>query len=237
MMNENVTSPRAISAEQAEELVRAFIIKVYGWMSAGLMVTGILAFATIQSESMLQFVFGNRLVFYGLIIAQLGLVIWLSARIQAMSAMTATMVFMAYSALTGVTLSAVFLLYTAASLASTFFITAATFGVMTVYGLTTKRDLTNIGSFLMMGLIGMIIASLVNMFLQNEMVYWISTYIGIVIFVGLTAFDTQKIKALAPLSIEGSEEEQKGAIIGALRLYLDFINLFLLLLRVMGKRR
>jgi uncharacterized protein len=236
-MNDNMTSPRAISAEEAEELVRSFIMKVYGWMSAGLMVTGILAFVTIQSESMLQFVFGNRLVFYGLIIAQLGLVIWLSARIQAMAAMTATMVFMAYSALTGVTLSAVFLLYTAASLASTFFVAAATFGVMTVYGLTTKRDLTNFGSFLMMGLIGMIIASLVNMFLQNEMVYWISTYIGIFIFVGLTAYDTQKIKALAPLSMEGSEEEQKGAIIGALRLYLDFINLFLLLLRVMGKRR
>lgn len=236
-MNENIPVPRTVSAAEAEEIVRSFVMKVYGWMSAGLMVTGILSFATIQSGTILELVFGNRIVYFGLIIAQLGLVVWLSARVQKMSAMTATMVFMAYSALTGVTLSAVFLLYTASSLASTFFVTAATFGVMTVYGLVTKRDLTNLGSFLMMGLIGMVIASLVNLFLQNEMVYWISTYIGILIFVGLTAYDTQKIKALAAVSMEGSEEEQKGAIIGALRLYLDFINLFLLLLRVLGKRR
>jgi FtsH-binding integral membrane protein len=196
-----------------------------------------MALLTVQSETILEFVFSNKFVYLGLIVAQLGLVIWLSARIAAMSAMTATLIFLGYSMLTGLTLSVVFLAYTASSLASTFFVTAGTFGAMCLYGATTKRDLTGLGSFLTMGLIGMVIASVVNMFLQNSTFYWITTYIGVIIFVGLTAYDAQKIKAMSVVALEGGESEQKGAILGALRLYLDFINLFLLLLRVMGKRR
>ena len=154
-----------------------------------------------------------------------------------MSAAQATGVFMLYSALTGVTLSFVFLAYTAASLTSTFLVTAGTFGAMSFYGYTTKRDLTAMGSFLFMGLIGIIIASLVNFFLQSPMVYWLVTYAGVLIFVGLTAYDTQKIKEMNILGNEGTEEDTKEAVRGALTLYLDFINLFLMLLRVMGNRR
>lgn len=128
-------------------------------------------------------------------------------------------------------------MYTAASLATTFFVTAGTFGLMSAYGYVTKRDLTGMGSFLMMGLMGMVLASIVNMFFNNSTVYWITTYIGIFIFVGLTAYDTQKIKEMSGVALQGGEMEQKGAIMGALRLYLDFINLFLLLLRVMGNRK
>jgi FtsH-binding integral membrane protein len=236
-MEERMAVPQLVTAEQAEELRREFVVKVYGWMAAGLMMTGIMALLTIQSAAMLELIFGNKLVFYGLIIAQLGLVVWLSARIAQMSALTATMIFVGYSLLTGVTLSSVFLLYTASSLGSTFLVSAGTFGAMCAYGWTTKRDLTGMGGFLTMGLIGMILASVVNIFLQNSMVYWITTYVGILIFVGLTAYDAQKIKAMSAVALEGGESEQKGAILGALRLYLDFINLFLLLLRVMGKRR
>ena len=154
-----------------------------------------------------------------------------------MSAAQATGVFMLYSALTGVTLSFVFLAYTAASLTSTFLVTAGTFGAMSFYGYMTKRDLTAMGSFLFMGLIGIIIASLVNFFLQSPMVYWLVTYAGVLIFVGLTAYDTQKIKEMNILGNEGTEEDTKEAVRGALTLYLDFINLFLMLLRVMGNRR
>ena len=236
MENQMMTSA-ALTSEQAEELQRAFILKVFGWMAAGLLITGIMGMVTVQSQAILDFVFANRIVYFGLIIAQLGLVVWLSARIEKMSAMTATLVFVGYSALTGLTLSVVFRAYTVSSLASTFFVTAGTFGAMYLYGTVTKRDLTSMGSFMAMGLIGVIIASVVNMFLQNEMIYWITTYIGIFIFVGLTAYDAQKIKAMSVLALQGEEIEQKGAIMGALRLYLDFINLFLLLLRVVGRRK
>ena len=235
-MDEQMTT-RMVTAEQAEELQRAFIIKVYGWMTAGLMMTGIVSLLTLYTPGLAELVFSSRWAFLGLVVVQLGMVVYLSARIEKMSAMTATLVFVGYSALTGLTLSLVFLVYTAASLATTFFVTAGTFGLMTAYGLITRRDLSGLGGFLVMGLIGMILASVVNMFLNNSTVYWITTYIGIFIFVGLTAYDTQKIRQMGGLALEGGEVEQKGAIMGALRLYLDFINLFLLLLRVMGNRR
>lgn len=236
-MDEQLTQTRMISAEQAEELQRTFVTKVYGWMMAGLMVTGIIALLTINTPALLDMVFSSKWVFLGLVFGQLGMVIYLSARIEKMSAATATMVFLGYSALSGLTFAAIFLIYTSASIATTFFVTAGTFGLMSVYGYVTKRDLTGMGSFLMMGLVGMILASVVNMFLNNSTVYWITTYIGIFIFVGLTAYDTQKIKEMSVLALEHPEMEQKGAIIGALRLYLDFINLFLLLLRLFGNRR
>ncbi|SPJ14671.1 conserved membrane hypothetical protein [Syntrophobacter sp. SbD2] len=145
--------------------------------------------------------------------------------------------FFAYSFLNGLTLSTIFLIYTKASIANTFFVTAGTFAAMSLYGYTTKRDLTSIGSFLMMGLIGIIIASFVNFFFRSPAIYWLITYAGIAVFVGLTAYDAQKIKEMAYAGFSGSEDERKGAVIGALRLYLDFINLFLLLLRIFGSRR
>lgn len=236
-MEENIVRERVVSAEEAEELQRAFLVKVYGWMMAGLLVTGVMSLVTISTPGLLELLFSSRWTVIGLFIVQIGLVGWLSVRIEQMSAATATMVFVGYAALTGLTLSAIFLVYTTESLASTFFITAGTFGAMSVYGYVTKRDLTGLGSFLMMGLIGLIIASVVNIFLESSMLYWISTYIGIFIFVGLTAYDTQKIKNMSSAALMGAEVEQKGAIMGALRLYLDFINLFLLLLRVTGSRK
>jgi len=226
-----------VPAEQAEEIIRSFVMSVFGWMSFGLFVTGATAMLTVESETMLGIIFGSQIVFFGLIIAQLGLVVWLSARVAKMSAATATTVFLAYAALTGVTLSAVFLTYTAESLGMTFFVTAGTFGLTAAYGYLTKTDLSKFGGFLVMGLIGLVLASVVNLFLQNEMVYWITTYIGIGIFVGLTAWDMQKLRGIALTVEEGSEQQHKATIIGALALYLDFINLFLLLLRILGKRK
>lgn len=184
-----------------------------------------------------QFVFGNRFVFYGLIIAELGLVMALSAAINRISASSATLLFLGYSALNGITFAAIFLVYTGSSIASVFLITSGTFAAMSIYGYATQRDLTGFGSFLFMGLIGIIIASLVNFFLHSEMIYWITSYIGVFIFVGLTAYDTQKIKQIGQAGFTSAEDQQKAAIIGALRLYLDFINLFLMLLRIMGNRR
>jgi uncharacterized protein len=236
-MENSWNSPHAITAEQAEEVQRTFITKVYGWMMGGLMITGIISLLTLQVPGLLELIFSSRLAFVGLMILQLGLVVWLSARVGTMTASTATMVFLGYSALTGVTLSVVFLAFTRTSIASTFFVTAGTFGAMAFIGYVTKRDLTGLGSFLTMGVIGLVLASIVNMFLNNPTVYWITTFVGILIFVGLTAYDTQKIKLMSALALEGGEAEQKGAIVGALRLYLDFINLFLLLLRVLGNRR
>ncbi|ABA87562.1 inner membrane protein of unknown function UPF0005 [Syntrophotalea carbinolica DSM 2380] len=215
----------------------AFFPKVYNWMAAGLAVSAIVALLTVYSRTMMQLVFGNRLVFYGLLIAELLLVVTLSGAIRRLSAAAATGFFLLYSALSGVTLAAIFVLYTQSSIASTFLVTAGTFGAMSIYGHVTRRDLTSWGSFLFMGLIGFLLASVVNIFMQSEMIYWVSTYCGILIFVGLTAYDTQKLKVLAMGGFANGEERHKMAILGALRLYLDFINLFLLLLRVLGRRR
>lgn len=225
-------SQDAIAAEQ-----QRFMVRVYSWMTGGLGITGFMALYVSNSETMRSIILGNQIVFFGLIIAQLGLVIYLSARIQKMSASQAQGVFILYAGLTGMTFSAIFLTYTTASIASTFMVTAGTFGAMSFYGYTTKKDLTSWGSFLFMGLIGIIIASVVNMFLQSSAIYWIVTYAGVLIFIGLTAYDTQKIKEMNIIGNEGTDEDTKEAISGALTLYLDFINLFLMLLRIMGDRR
>lgn len=225
-------STDAVAAEQ-----QRFMVRVYNWMTAGLAVTGVLAFYVSNSETMMNIIHGNPIVPIVLIVAQLGLVIYLSGWIQKMSASQATGVFMLYAGLTGLTFSFIFLAYTASSITSAFLVTAGTFAAMSVYGYTTKKDLTSWGSFLFMGLIGIIIASLVNMFLQNEAMHWIITYAGVLVFVGLTAYDTQKIKNMNILGNEGTDEDTREAIIGALTLYLDFINLFLMLLRIMGDRR
>jgi FtsH-binding integral membrane protein len=221
----------AVAAEQ-----QRFMVRVYNWMTAGLCITGFMAFYVSNSPTIMGIIFGNSLIPFALIAVQLGLVIWLSVRVQHMSASLATGVFMLYAGLTGVTFSAIFLVYTAASITSTFMITAGTFGAMSIYGYTTKKDLTSWGSFLFMGLIGLIIAMVVNMFMESEAMHAIITYAGILIFVGLTAYDTQKIKEMNIIGNEGTDEDTKEAISGALTLYLDFINLFLMILRLMGDR-
>jgi len=225
-------SQEAIAAEQ-----QRFMVRVYSWMTGGLGITGFMALYVANSEIMRSIILGNQIVFFGLIITQLGLVIYLAARVHKMSASQAQGVFILYAGLTGMTLSSIFLMYTTESIASTFMVTAGTFGAMSFYGYTTKKDLTSWGSFLFMGLIGIIIASVVNIFLQSSAMYWIITYAGVLIFVGLTAYDTQKIKEMNILGNEGTDEDTKEAISGALTLYLDFINLFLMLLRLMGDRR
>ena len=232
MNNQFSLSEDEIKREQA-----SFMTKVYGWMSLALLVTGLVAVFVASNASLVSVIFGNKLVFFGLIIGEILLVSYLSATVHKMSATMATAVFIGYSALNGLTMSFVFLLYTAESIGSTFFITGATFAIMSIYGYVTKKDLTNIGSLLMMALIGIVIASLVNMFFQNEMLYWITTYAGILIFTGLIAYDTQKIKEMNIIGNEGTEEDRKEAVMGALSLYLDFINLFLMLLRVFGRTK
>jgi len=214
-----------------------FIRTVYNWMGLGLATTALVSLFTASSPAMLSLVFGNQLVFFGLIIGELALVMVLSGAINRLQASTATLMVFVYSALNGITLSVIFIAYTRASSASTFFVTAGTFGAMSAYGYMTKKDLTSWGSFLFMGLVGIVLASLVNLFFHSESIYWVVTFCGIIVFVGLTAYDTQKIKEMASSGLMDPESERKGAIIGALRLYLDFINLFLLLLRLFGRRR
>ena len=233
MLEQNNTYP--ISSSEAVAV--GFMSKVYIWMTFGLALTAITATITISSDTLINLIFGNKIVFYGLVIAELGLVIALSAAIKKISAFAATMMFLLYSALSGVTFASIFLIYTSSSIASAFFVASGTFGAMSVYGYVTKRDLSGWGSFLFMGLIGIIIASVVNIFLQSPMLHYVTSYIGVLVFVGLTAYDTQKIKRIGAAGFADSESRHKAGIIGALTLYLDFINLFLMLLRVMGDRR
>ena len=232
---ESFSRPMSIDAHAAEQ--QRFMVRVYNWMAAGLAITGFMAFYVSSSPAMMNILFGNPIVPIILIIAQIGLVFWLASRVMQMSVSQATGVFLLYAGLTGVTFSTLFVVYTSASITSTFLVTAGTFGAMSLYGYTTKKDLTSWGSFLFMGLIGIIIASLVNMFMQNSMMSTIISYVGVLIFVGLTAYDTQKIKEMNIIGNEGTDEDTKEAIQGALTLYLDFINLFLMLLRLMGDRR
>ncbi len=219
------------SAQQAQ-LIR----KVYTWMFAALLITAGVAYRVSTSEQLLGMIFSSKLSFYGLIIAQVGIVWYLSSRIQALTLLTATILFAAYSILMGVTMSAIFVVYTQASISSTFLITAMTFGVMSLYGYTTKKDLTSWGGILLMAVVGLIIASVVNIFLASSMFEFIISCVGVLIFIGLTAYDTQKIKALLE-NHQDNEEGQKIALLGSLTLYLDFINLFLFLLRLLGNRK
>jgi len=214
-----------------------FFVKVYGWMSAALIVTGLVAVAAGSNAEFMNLILGSQYFFIVLLFAELLLVASLVSWIMKMTSQTAAFVFLLYSVLNGLTISVIFLLFTTDSIASTFFITAGTFAIMSIYGFFTKSDLTKLGNLLLMCLVGLIIASLINIFYQNESLYWITTYAGVLIFVGLIAFDTQKIKKLNITGNEGTETDKKESIIGALTLYLDFINLFLMLLRIFGKRR
>ncbi|WP_456473478.1 Bax inhibitor-1/YccA family protein [Desulfolithobacter sp.] len=224
-------------AQARQEASTIFLAKVFNWMAIGLGLTGVVAFFTAQT-GLAMAIIGTPL-FMILLIAELGLVFFLSARIDKIQAATATGLFLGYSVLNGLTLSTVFLAYTRASIGGTFLITAGMFGAMAVYGMVTKRDLSGMGSFLFMGLIGIILASIVNIFLNSSSLYWTISVIGVLVFVGLTAWDVQKIKMIGEQGImdQGESAIRKGAIIGALALYLDFINLFLMLLRFFGSSR
>lgn len=231
--------PRSDSiVQQSRTGLQTYMAQVYGWMTCGLLLTAFVAWYAANSEAVMQMVFASRVTFFGLIIAQLALVFVLSGLIHKLSPGVATTLFMLYSALTGLTLSSILLLYTAQSIASTFVVTAGMFGAMSLYGYTTKRDLSGFGSILFMGLIGIVLASLVNFWLKSEALMWAVTYIGVVIFVGLTAYDTQKLKNIGEqINVSDRSQLRKYSILGALTLYLDFINLFLMLLRIFGNRR
>jgi FtsH-binding integral membrane protein len=219
--------------------VNGFIRSVYNWMAMGLGLTALSAYLVANSSTLGQVIFGNHFLFFSLVIAQLGLVFYISARIQKLNASMATGLFLLYSALNGATLSFIFLVYTGNSIASVFLVCAATFIACSIYGMSTKRDLTSLGGFMTMGLIGIIIASVVNIFLRNSAMNMIISYIGVFVFVGLTAYDTQKLKNMA-LTVPADVDEgvvRKGSILGALSLYLDFLNLFLMLLRIFGSAR
>ncbi len=221
--------------EFSVERVGAFLSKVYGWMFAGLLITAIAAFAVASSPALIEMLILNRLVFWALIIAELGLVFYLSARVEHMTPTTAAGLFMLYSALTGVTTSVILLVYTGSSIASTFIITAGMFGTMAVFGTITKRSLAGWGQFLFMGLIGLILAMVVGMFWQNDAMQFVISIVGVLIFTGLTAYDAQRLKHMAVSLPEGRMGSY--AVVGALSLYLDFINLFFMLLRLTGTRR
>ena len=231
---------RNYSAEQQLGMSQAFPVlmrKVYVWMALALAITGMTAYYVATSPTILGTILSNNILFYGLIIAELALVIGLSAAINRLSLFTATLMFILYSVVNGATMSFIFLLYEMTSIATVFFITAGTFGAMAVVGYTTKKDLTSMGKILFMGLIGLVIASLVNIFLKSDGMTLVLSYVGVIIFVGLTAWDSQKIKYMLMQAPDVNEGTQKLALLGALTLYLDFINLFLYLLRIFGKRR
>lgn len=218
-----------------DERVGAFLSKVYGWMFLGLLITALVAFAVAASPALVEMFLFNRLMFWGLVIAQLGLVFYLSARVDSVAPMTAAILFMVYSALVGITSSVILLVYTAASIFSAFVVTAGMFGAMAVFGSVTKKSLAGWGQFLFMGLIGVILASVVGLFWQNDAFQFVICVVGVVVFTGLTAYDAQRLKHMAVSLPDGRVGSY--AVVGALSLYLDFINLFFFILRLFGGRR
>lgn len=214
----------------------ALMRKVYVWMTLALVITGFTAYAVATSPGLLMAIVGNRFVLLGLIVAELALVVGISGAINRLSLTVATLMFVLYSVINGATLSVVFLAFTMSSITSVFFITAGTFATMALVGYTTKKDLTSMGRMLFMALIGLVIATVVNMFMRSSGLDMILNYVGVLVFVGLTAYDTQKIKEQLMMADNMGEAAQKVALVGALTLYLDFINLFLYLLRILGKR-
>lgn len=210
--------------------------KVYVWMALALVITGFTAYVVATNETILTLIYSSRGVILGLAIAELAIVIGVTAAINRLSLPIATFLFVLYSVINGALLSSIFFVYTTSSIATVFFITAGTFAVMSIYGYTTKSDLTSWGKILLMALLGLIVASIVNIFMKSSDLELIISYIGVLIFVGLTAYDTQKIKEMFMQAPDASESMQKYALLGALSLYLDFINLFIYLLRIFGRR-
>ncbi len=237
MERENLMNPYSVES-QGRTLAFATLMKnVYLWMTLALAVTGLTAAYVAMNPGWVYAIATNSVLFFGLIIAELAVVMILSARIARLSFATAGLMFAAYSVLNGVTLSVIFLAYTMSSIATTFFVTAGTFGAMTLVGYTVKKDLSAMGRVLIMALIGLIIASIVNMFVASSALDWAITYIGVLVFVGLTAYDTQKIKQMMLMhGDEVNDGTMKLALMASLTLYLDFINLFLYLLRIFGRR-
>lgn len=239
-MNYNDFHYGAVSQNRDLEMQTAFPVlmrKVYTWMTLALVLTGLTAYGVATSPGIMMALYSNSALMWGLVIAEFALVIGISAAINRLSLATATLMFVAYSVINGAMLSSIFMIYTAASIASVFFITAATFAVMALIGYTTKTDLTSVGKLLFMALIGLVIATIVNMFIGSSTLTMICSYVGVLIFVGLTAYDSQKIKNMLMQAPDAGESSQKLALLGALTLYLDFINLFIYLLRIFGDRR
>jgi uncharacterized protein len=224
-----------ITSTAATERVTAFLRLIYGWMAAGLAITALVAFFVVSSPAILQVVLGNRIVFFGLIIAELALVFFLSGRAQSLAPSTAALLFVAFSALNGATLSVVLLAYTGASVATTFVVTAGMFAALAAFGTMTTRSLGGVGQFFVMGLIGLILASVVGMFWHNDALQFLISVVGVLVFTGLTAYDAQRLKQMALAVPEGQVGSM--AVVGALSLYLNFVNLFLFLLRLTGSRR
>ena len=210
--------------------------KVYVWMALALLITGMTAYYVATSPVLINAILTNRILFWGLFIAELALVMGVSAAINRLSLLTATLMFLLYSVINGATMSVIFLIYQLSSIGTVFFITAGTFGTMALIGYTTKKDLTSMGRILFMALIGIIIATVVNIFIKSDGLTMIMSYIGVLVFVGLTAYDSQKIKQMLQQATDVDEGTKKIALLGALSLYLDFVNLFLYLLRIFGKR-
>ena len=228
--------PTPLVGADAQLRQNSILGQVYAWMTAGLLVSSAVASYAASAPIVLNLIYGNPYAIWILFIAQIGVVIGLSAAIDRLTPAAAIALFIAYAALNGLTLSVIFLVYTYTSIAQAFLATAATFGVMSLYGATTKRDLSTAGNLLVMALIGFVIGSIINVFWANSALYWVLTYLGIAIFIGLTTWDTQQIKRLIQQA-QDDTTAQRVAIIGALKLYLDFINLFVLLLRIFGSRR
>ena len=225
------------STRYSDSVVATLMRNVYLWMTLALVITGLTAMVTAKSEALMTFIFTNNWALIALMILQLGLVFYFSARLNRMSFSTATAVFILYSAITGLTFSSIFVVFSMSSIATTFFITAGMFAAMALVGSFTKKDLSGIGKFALMALIGLIIAGIVNMFLRNAMMDFIVSGIGVLVFAGLTAYDSQKIRQMLQMQSEINESTQKLALFGSLSLYLDFINIFLYLLRFFGSSR
>ena len=236
MAQYDMTPDRAFTTPYAaDERVTAFLRSVYGWMCAGLGITALVAFMVTQSPALVVTIARNPLLYGGLMIAQLGIVFFLSARVNRIAAGTASLLFVLYSALTGVTFGIILLAFTGESVATTFLVCAGMFGALAVYGTTTSRSLAGWGQFLFMGLIGVVLASFVGMFWHNDGFQFVLSFIGVIVFTGLTAYDAQRLKHMALAMPSG--QIGSYAIVGALTLYLDFINLFIMLLRLTGSRR
>ena len=225
------------STRYSDSVVATLMRNVYIWMTLALVITGLTAMVTAKSEALMTFIFTNNWALIALMILQLGLVFYFSARINRMSFSTATAVFILDSAITGLTFSSIFVVFSMSSIATTFFITAGMFAAMALVGSFTKKDLSGMGKFALMALIGLIIAGIVNMFLRNAMMDFIVSGIGVLVFAGLTAYDSQKIRQMLQMQSEINESTQKLALLGSLSLYLDFINIFLYLLRFFGSSR
>lgn len=215
----------------------ALMRKVYVWMTLALVITGLTAYGIANSPGLFYAIVSNQFLFWGLVIGEFALVLGINSAIHRLSITTATLLFILYSVVNGATLSVIFMVYALMSIANVFFITAGTFAVMAFIGYTTRKDLTSLGRMLFMGLIGIIIATVVNIFLGSSMLNMIVSYVGILVFIGLTAYDSQKIKRLLYTADSTDESAQKIALLGSLTLYLDFINLFLMLLRIFGGNR